>query len=371
MRARKLRRISLLLIGGLGLLCLLGLALSALSNRFLPKEPERLDRLAALDKARLAEALHLRAALGERVWPGFGKMDIPVILWSRPYAFLIGLAEPPKSWEVVPGENFEGKPYFRKIEPDPQNFAVQVDGGWAAGMATKTETDAFLMQSFRNFLPPVLEQVFPYRLLILPSEVQIAGVAHESFHVLQAQAAPRRLEAAEAAHRLGERYWSADETMRADWEVEIDLLAQALRAKSPAEAADLAGQFMAQRDLRRSRARLPAELADYERQLEWEEGLAKYVEMEIWRQAFLARDYQPRPEMAADPDFKEYRTFEQRWGQELGQMRRQATQQGEVRFYLTGMAIASLLDRLQPQWKENALGEGAFLEDLLRQVLNH
>ena len=50
-------------------------------------------------------------------------------------------------------------------------------------------------------------------------------------------------------------------------------------------------------------------------------------------------------------------------------MRRQAGQEGENRFYLTGMAQATLLDRLLPVWKEQALAEGVFLEDLLKQAV--
>ena len=51
-------------------------------------------------------------------------------------------------------------------------------------------------------------------------------------------------------------------------------------------------------------------------------------------------------------------------------MKRQAGQEGETRFYLTGMAQATLLDRLLPGWKELALAEGVFLEDLLREAVS-
>jgi hypothetical protein len=46
-------------------------------------------------------------------------------------------------------------------------------------------------------------------------------------------------------------------------------------------------------------------------------------------------------------------------------MHRQAGQEGETRFYYTGMAQAILLDRLQRGWKEGAFQEGVWLEDLL------
>ncbi|MFO7624532.1 MAG: hypothetical protein R6V73_09280 [Anaerolineales bacterium] len=43
---------------------------------------------------------------------------------------------------------------------------------------------------------------------------------------------------------------------------------------------------------------------------------------------------------------------------------------GDGRFYYSGMAQAMLLDELLPGWKEQALREGVFLEDLLRSTLS-
>ena len=60
-----------------------------------------------------------------------------------------------------------------------------------------------------------------------------------------------------------------------------------------------------------------------------------------------------------------YADFDGRWSLEIGQMKRQAGQEGDTRFYYTGLAQAALLDRLAPGWKEQVLEEGAWLEDLL------
>lgn len=42
---------------------------------------------------------------------------------------------------------------------------------------------------------------------------------------------------------------------------------------------------------------------------------------------------------------------------------------GDGRFYYSGMAQAALLDRLLPDWKEQALTDGVFLEDLLETAV--
>jgi hypothetical protein len=361
----RVRRVLLLVTATCLLLCVVAGIVSALRNRHLPTEPASSGSLAPLDKARLAEALHLKEELGGQVWPGWEQVDIPVILWNRDDSFLVGYPSVPSGWEPVGGDTFEGQAYYRQGTDHPQNFTVEVDGRWVASMATKWETDAFLMEVFREFLPPLLDAVFPYWLLVQPSEVQISAVLHESFHAYQARVAPPRLEQAEDAHHYGDLYWQADEAMGDEWREEIELLAQALQATSDQEARALVHRFLRQREQRRRAHGLDGDLLAYERWLEWEEGLAKYVELAIWREAYTAQKYEPLASVAQDPDFGSYATFPRRWSQEIGQMKRQATREGETRFYYTGMAQAMLLDRLLPGWKPRVFSEDTWLETLL------
>lgn len=362
---KRIRRFIPLTILALTVLCVLTGIVSALKNRAIPTAPRSAGRLDTLDQARLGETFHLKQTLGARVWEGWGQMEIPVILWNRQYSYLVGVPSAPPGWEPVPEDTFDGQTYYRQQSADPENFAIQVDGIWAASIGTKWETDAFLMEAFRGMLPPLIEDVFPYWLLVQPSEVQITGVLHETFHVFQARTAPDRLEQAEHAHQNGKRYWEADEAMHDDWAQEIELLVQALETDSDREAGELARSFFERREQRRTSSSLDETLVSYERWLEWEEGLAKYVELASWKEGFTAQNYQPLASMTRDPDFKSYETFPQRWSQELAQMKRQATQDGEVRFYYTGMAQAMLLDRLAPGWKQEIFKQDTWLETLL------
>jgi hypothetical protein len=235
-------------------------------------------------------------------------------------------------------------------------------------MATKTESDVFLIDTFRSMFPPPLKQVFPYRLFIQPSETQIGGVLHEDFHVLEQESAPQRLVKAEAAHGFGDQYEAASEPFKGQLKQEAGLLARALGTKSEPEAADLVRQFLKVRDDRRSTFHLDQALVDYERWLEWEEGMAKYIEIDSLRLANQTSAYSPLPEMKGDPYFKSYRKFNSRWSQELIQLRNPSGS-SETRFYNLGMAESFLLDRLKPDWKNTALQNGIFLEDLLRQAV--
>lgn len=350
-------------------LCMLLTAISAVSNIGLPQS-ETFDQLPPIDKARLAEAWHLKTEFGNLVWPSWGDTRTPAIIWNHSYEFLIGLpGQPPADWQMVPGDKFEGEIYYRRSAVDPQNFAMPIGDQWVASIATKTESDAFLIGTFRDMFPTPLKQIFPYRVFIQPSETQIGGLLHEDFHVFEQLSAPKRLADAEAAHRDGDQYEAASEQFRAELKQEAGLLAQALEAKSDDEAANLVRQFLQIRDNRRQIYQLSPTLISYERWLEWEEGMAKYVEVACLRQAFQLSNYEPLSVMADDSYFKSYQKFNSRWSQELIQLRNPSGS-GETRFYNMGMAEAFLLDRLMPDWKNKVMMNNLFLEDLLRQAVS-
>lgn len=363
------KKILLLAAGGLLILCLAASAISAISNLSLPAGPEDLSVLDPLDRARLEEALHLKNELGENVWPGLGDAQIPLIVHNKEYSFLALSPEAPEGWSVLEGETISGLPVYRQPSDDPQNFAVPLNGSWAASIATKSETDTFIFDTFKDMLPPVIEQVFPYRLLIQPSEVQICGLLHEAYHAHTAIQLPDRLEEAEAAHRLNDKYEAKNEDMRNFWKEEFVYLVDALKADDHAESAEFARQFLAKRKERREAAGLTAELIEYERLLEWEEGLARYVEMAFWKTANQSSEYQPVASVLDDPGFKEYATFKSRWNQVMIELNVQANQDRETRFYNSGMAQAFLLDRFLPDWKEQAFEGDVWLEDLLAGAL--
>ena len=229
-----------------------------------------------------------------------------------------------------------------------------------------------LANQVRGDLPSVLRWFLPYRLfvgiLIGNSDLYIALIQHESFHAYQGMVAPERLLAAERENsRLAALYPWGSSALQAAWQAELDLLHDALQAESHEAARTSARQFLQQRAERRTL--LDPILADYERQREWVEGLAKYVELESWQQAALSPDYEPVATIRADPDFAAYANFARRWRQEVAQLRRTANDEGDGRFYYTGMAQAVLLDRFAPGWKVHILTEDIWLEGVLQDAI--
>ena len=383
------RRWFVWLVGGLLGLCLVGTAVSALSNLGLPAESDGADRLSQNQKALLLELSQVRQTIGDAVWPGWGQAVIPAVVYNEAYTFLIDYVDPPDgwqrlpdladrggAWELVPDDLIAGQPYYRQKLPasgeTPQAFTVMIGDQWATSMTTKEWMEISLRQEMADQLPDPLSRIVPYRvvtgLFIRGSDGYISLLAHESFHAYQGSLAPNRLVAAEAALHADSGYpWAESE---ADWQVELDLLVAALEAKTVAETASLSRQFLNQRQQRRLTTGLSdAEIA-YEQQREWLEGLARYVELETWRQADLLATYDPVAALTSDRDFDGYGTFDRRWRQEIDQIGRMASDEGETRFYYTGMAQGVLLDRLLPDWKEQIFAEGVFLEDILETAVS-
>jgi hypothetical protein len=209
------------------------------------------------------------------------------------------------------------------------------------------------------------------RLLLGDSDKYISLLAHESFHAFIGLRAERHLiHAEEVARQQEEGYPWEDEIVIAGWQTELDLLTQALRASSEDDMIDWARQFLAAREERRTTIRMASRLIDYEQRREWVEGLAKYTEMETWRQAAATPAYSPHAAAADLSDFHDYEGFEDAWKREVDQIARMSADDGDGRFYYSGMAQAALLDRLMPGWKEGALTGGTTLEGLLDAAVN-
>lgn len=377
-------------IAAIFVLILLLLGISFLINRGQPTKSETADRLSQAEKARLSEFNAARRELGDTVWPGWGTAEIPTVLYNEAYAFLIGIPDPPDGWqkvpqneqrggpwELVPDDAFDGQPYYHQRLPDsgetPQAFTVKIGDDWATSMTTYEWMRISFANQLRDDLPPFLAPIFPYpfvtNLFIRGSDGYITLLAHESFHAYQGTVSESHLATAETGITAAEENYPWAET-EDDWQIELDLLVETLQAETAEETAALARQFIDHRANRRLEAGLSLESIEYERQREWLEGLARYVELELWRYASSnGEGYNFTGAILEDPDFSNYRGYSQRWNQEIDQIGRMAADWGDGRFYYSGMAQAILLDTLLPGWKEQALVDGVFLEGLLLRAV--
>jgi hypothetical protein len=368
----------------IGLIVLL-IAVSALSNLGLPQHSVLRDHLSQLDKDRLAETMHLRATLGEAVWPGWSQADIPLILYNEQYAFLVGYPNPPDGWLKVPSlearggpweqvtdDSFLSEPYYRTPITDPnktpESFTVLVGDQWVATFMTREYSQINFYQNFRQELPPVISNLVPVRLvwsfLMGKTDSYIAGLEHESFHAFEGQLAVNQLNASEQMYSIEASY--PFDAMDDPWKQEMDVLLQAIQAPTDAESAGLARQFLELRASRRMFLNVPQ--INLERLREWEEGLAKYTELDITRQA-ESESYIPFGSILNDKDFKNYQGQQKFWASQLKEAASTQGRSGDTRFYYSGNAIAVLLDRLVPGWKSQALPGGEYLDALLQEAV--
>jgi len=378
------------LVLGLTLACLAAVGFSALSNVGLAQEAPAATNLSLEQKAYLAEAEHLRRTLGHAVWSGWDQVDIPDIVYNQEYAFVLGYPDPPAgwfkvpdgprrggAWQSVPEDLFEGATYYRQRLPGeqvtPEAFTVLVGDRWLASAPTRSWLQTSFRLQIADQLPPVIDRIVPYRIIVplFTGNVDkyISLVLHESFHAYQGMQAPERLAAAERATQAASSYPWGQPDMASYWDRETELLAQALESHDGDETRALVRQFLAQRAQRRQNFELQARFVDYERLREWLEGCAKFVELDIWKAAFIAPNYQPLESIQMLPDFDNYDTFERAWSQEVAQLQRSAGQQSDTLFYYTGMAQAFLLERLYPDWQTRVMEDDVDLETLLQEVI--
>ncbi len=310
-----------------------------------PSEPSAVWKLEAGDKAVLADALRLKSDLGEEVWRGFGKADIPVVVYDDEFEYLFGLPDPPASWEIVADDDDFGRPYFRRPAKDPQSFAINLGERWAGSLSTLSR----------------MNRRIPFK---LGSDWYGLVLIHELFHAFQAEANPAKFAAALEAYSLEKGYPFKDEEFAAAWNSEGEALSRALRAPDPAGMKTAVIEFFRIRDRRRESAGLAGELVLFERRLEWLEGLAKYAEIRANESAVARAEQESYVRYRSGLHYL-VRADLARLAGSLGR------QEGDLRFYLSGMAMARLLDRLDPGWKGRVFEDGAELEDLLRSVTQY
>jgi hypothetical protein len=186
------------------------------------------------------------------------------------------------------------------------------------------------------------------------SEV-VALALHEAFHAFQAaqRREGRRFGRGENA-LLTARYPVFDTENEAAFAVESGLLRRAVEAADLADARRLASEFVALR--RQRQAGLDADLADYERRAEFNEGLAQYA-MLRGLEVLGRRSAELRAE-AADARHQESSVLDSTLAIGSRSVRR--------RFYATGSYLGLLLDRIVgPEWKHRVHEHDEWLQDIL------
>jgi hypothetical protein len=250
---------------------------------------------------------------------------------------LLGHPAPPHGF-VVDEDGVSRRPGH--LLPVPVATAYPVGSRWSVVVPLRAELQALLD---RRIGPGAL---------VLDDLVYRRVLVHEAFHAHQMtvvggpDGVPAFGDGADAPPSLETLAGRPGHAAALDRQGEA--LRSALRAGSIDEARRAGARFLAARDAWRSTA--PPGTAGVERQLEWIEGTARYVDV----LAGLAP------------------AGGETWSDLMTQLGTPSEIPTGVRdaYAALGAAQAFLLDRLVPSWKERVLPGGEALEDVLREALS-
>ncbi len=320
------------------------------------------DWLTVQDKAQLKEYLRLKKAFGERSWPGFAPAEIPIILAGEKADFLLFHPNPGPSWTRVEADTFEGIPYHSRVAGASQAFAEKVGDLWAGSLDTLDEMNRAMEDQVRERLP--VEKITPVflKMMEITPAWHIVALLHEAFHAYQAMERPGRFERARRVYAAEGDYPFDDVTFRESWNEEGGVLASAFLNRIATEKSALVRRFLELRSRRRTSASLSPGLIGFERDLEWLEGSAKYVELRFADLGAAA---------SGQETAKDYLITRNRLRMDfITRLRKLGELSGDGRFYLSGAAAGFLLDEIRPGWKtEIWADDNLALEDLLRASL--
>ncbi|NIN70651.1 MAG: hypothetical protein GTO46_01700 [Gemmatimonadetes bacterium] len=266
----------------------------------------------------------------DSIWPGFRPDTIPVL-----YVF-------PERGTLLMG--------WRGDLPDGFETLDQLEGaGWQPAAARGAASTGTQLEG-RGTAQVVVNE---------PDTAALVGVTvHEAFHVFQGSVREegRRFGRGENSF-LVTSYPVFDVDNETAFALEGRLLGAALAERSDEEAFALALKFVAAREGRQRR--LEAEMVEFEKYAELNEGLAQYAGLRAVM--MLAHDPTYASSAAAEVD---------RMLGDLDGLITDTSRSFRLRFYSTGPAMSLILDRLADfDWKTRMMEENATLQDALAEVV--
>ncbi len=279
---------------------------------------------------------HIRSLDARRpgaIWPGFRPESIPVV-----YVL-------PESGQLLLGWTGELPAGFSRLQGGSAGW-VSASAGGAASTSVNLEG--------RH-----VAQVVANELELAP----LVGITvHEMFHAFQAAVSRdgRRFGQGENSF-LVTRYPVFDPVNEAEIALEGRLLAAALAATDDTRARELVRQFVAVRESRQRS--LDADLAEFEAAAELNEGLAQYAGVRALQL------------LTEDPTIGWRDGARVEAGRMLGDLDGligERERSFRLRYYSTGSAQASLLDRIgKAEWKTRLVETNQTLHDLLAEYVGY
>jgi len=320
------------------------------------RQPPTSAQLRAQDAVRIAEAFNLLRSLGEKIWPGWTEVSMPLLYITPDYEYAIGF---PKTMAG-----------FLSLEQGSFDKAIQV---------RKRVLDAGLSASFPIEGVPAVVIGTPAALEKSSGEWALTAT-HEMFHVLQySRGATEKIKLL-ALGSESDTSWQLKfpfpykdaDVMRLIHLQSYPIYLAASRADE-SEVKYNAGTAV--EAVRVYRSLLQRQSPDdrfykYSQFQEWTEGIAFYTEYKM-AEAAANDSYQPTEAFKHLPDYKTYRQIwdESYEGRIFLVKHAGRAAQSRTTFYHLGLGKGLLLDRLMPDWKTRYFASNVWLNDLLMTAL--
>jgi len=315
-------------------------AISFVGPQALAGEP---PRLADTDRTRLAEAFRLADAVGNKVWPAWDQAPFAVLLVTPDHEFLIRHTKPSDDFTSLSDDTvLKSKVWWRKRKFSPELLATFPAVGGVPTIVIGQAENTTAKTSTR----------------------WVITVLHEHFHQLQNSQPRYFAEVDSLGLARGDKtgMWMLNyDFAYAKLEVKEQF---ATMARSLADALAAVGKpnFASKRDgFLEARQKFHSQLSPDDRKYFsfqiWQEGIARYTEYHVAKQAAAA--YEPSKDFQS---LKDYTSFEDearniRRGIEKELSSVQLDKAKRPAFYALGAGEGLLLDAWKPEWRKKYFDE--------------
>ena len=315
------------------------------------------------------------------IWPGWNAASTPILFYLPGVQdILLNHPNPPEGFVPYTGPiKFSGGQMMVRngeslIEHDGQNTSREINGVQTLIVADTLSNRKQWLSGMLNDPRSVNEKLkqMAYYDMSADAYDQMATITHEAFHVFQ-----NRMAQDKGANELNVRLYPC-----LSWKNNVGMalegaaLAECLRAGNSVKAREAAIKWLAIRNDRR--AMLRSEAISYEDGNEFMEGLAKYTELKLGQvlqgreapaQLWMAQGFTGLEDLTHMRETRLKQLLMNMSGEINVNNDRYGTAPIRFRLYYSGMAIAAMLDRFDPDWKEAIFESGVSLTDLASKAL--
>ena len=287
-------------------------------------------------RVQLAEGFRLAAALADSIWPGWGGTGFEVLLVTPEHEFLVNSRRAPEGFEALPDDSLLGPVRVRPRVFQPGLLATFPAFGLPATVVIGLPENTGKHSS--AWVITLLHEHFHQRQwrdsAYLP-DVQALGLARGDESGMWMLNFPFPYDSAPVQRRMRVLARALAGAVRA---LGTDSFPVRVRAVPPALDA------------------LTSSLSEDDRKYFWfqiwQEGVSRYVE--VVTAEWAARAYAPTPAFAALPDYKAFAPVAQDLKALIVTELEQSdpAQSRRVLFYPLGAALALVLDRTDPAWRQ-------------------